>query len=277
MNRRTIIVAASVVLGGVFFASPAFAQEVEAPPAEEVPVELVDDVEEAPPVDPAAGLVNGVFGLTLEGQVPANVSFYAEANIGSGGEVICTTDDALVGAGYPECVGGGAVNEVSFVAPAGQDIQYRILGSLGTGLSQEVLSEGTAVAAEGVRIDAGYAFPAEPLEDLTEDPIQQPEWEPDADEGQYGEVSSNTTEGADGEDAAGAAGGSGEGTPEQSGGAGEAVIPAERAAASVVPGSVADIATGGTGLLPNTGGLAPWPVLGALLLAGGLLARRLVP
>jgi hypothetical protein len=263
MDWKPRTIAALVVLGGAFFATPALAQETQVlPTAEAVQAEPL--AAEVAQVDPEAGLVNGVFGLTLEGEVPEDFSFYAEANIGSGGEVICTTDADMIGVGYPECVGGGAVNEVSFVAPDGQNIQYRILGSQGAELSQKVISEGTAVAAEGVRIDASYTFGPEPLEDFSESPIQDPEWEPDVDEDQYGGVSSGAVEETGGESLEPAA--------EE-----EAVILAEEAAANVVPGSVADIATGGTGLLPDTGGVVPWPIIGAVLLAGGLLARRLIP
>jgi hypothetical protein len=263
MDWKLRAIVASVVLGGAFFATPALAQETEGLPAA-VEAQTSPLAAEVAQVDPEAGLVNGIFGLTLEGEVPENFSFYAEANIGSGGEVICTTDAEMVGVGYPECVGGGAVNEVSFVAPEGQNIQYRVLGSQGVELSQKVISEGSAVAAEGVRIDASYAFGPEPLEDFSESPIQDPEWEPDVDEDQYGEVSSGAVEETAEETM----------DPAEEEGA---VILAEEAAANVVPGSVADIATGGTGLLPDTGGFAPWPVIGAVLLAGGLLVRRLIP
>jgi hypothetical protein len=215
-------------------------------------------------VNPEAGLVNGVFGLVLEGEVPTDYSFYVEANIGNGGEVICTTDAEMVGLGYAECEGGGAINEVPFVAPEGQDIEYRVLGSRGSGLSQEVISEGSAVAAEGVRIDATYAFDGQPLEDHSEDPIQDPDWEPDADEDQYGVGAAGEETGVEETSIA-------ETSVE------EEVIPAEEAAQNVEPGSIADIATGGTGLLPETGGLALLPVLGAALLIGSALLKRLIP
>ena len=248
MNSKVRMLAMLMVLGSAFYATPALAQEAE-------PL-----VEEQALVEPEAVLVNGVFGLVLEGEVPADYSFYAEANIGNGGEVICTTDVEMVGLGYAECVGGGAVNEVPFVAPEGQSIEYRVLGSQGSGLSQEVVSEGTIVAAEGVRIDATYAFDGQPLEDHTENPIQDPDWEPDADEDQYG---------------AGAAGE--ETTTVEEDAVEEEVIPAEEAAQNVEPGSIADIATGGTGLLPETGGLALVPILGAALLIGAALLTRLIP
>ena len=262
MNSR-ILTLVLLMLGRAFYSTPAFAQQMETAPVEEAQVEPLATAAEVAQVDPEEGLVNGVVGLTIDGEIPEDVSFYVEANIGNGGEVICTTDAELVGLGYAECQGGGAVNEVPFVAPDGGNIQYRILGSRGAELSQTVVSEGSTVAAEGVRIDASYVFA---LEDFTENPIQKPDWEPDVDEDQYGSgvssggvVEETTGEGTTGE-------------MEE-----EAVIPAEEAAANVVPGSVADIATGGTGLLPDTGGLAPLPILGALLIGGALVARRLLP
>lgn len=260
MNSKVRMLAVLVVLGGAFYATPALAQATES---------LVEDQALAEPlaaeqaqVDLEAGLVNGVFGLVLEGEVPEDYSFYAEANIGNGGEVICTTDAEMVGLGYPECAGGGAVNEVPFVAPEGHDIQYRVLGSRGAELSQEVISEGSTVAAEGMRIDASYAFDGQPLEDHTENPIQDPDWEPDADEDQYGAVESGTA---------------GEETTSVDDAVEEAIIPAEEAAQNVEPGSIADIATGGTGLLPDTGGFALAPFVGAALLIGALLLKRLAP
>lgn len=258
MNSKVRMLAVLVVLGGAFYATPALAQEAE-PLVEEQAL-----AEEQARVDLEAGLVNGVFALVLEGEVPADYSFYVEANIGNGGEVICTTDAEMVGLGYAECVGGGEINEVPFVAPEGQDIEYRVLGSQGSGLSQEVVSEGSVVAAEGVRIDATYAFDGQPLEDHTENPIQEPDWEPDADEDQYGV-------GAAGEETTIAEDAVEEGAVE------DEVILAEEAAQNVEPGSIADIATGGTGLLPETGGLPILPVLGAALLIGAALLKRLIP
>jgi len=96
------------------------------------------------------------FGLTIAGEAPENHSFYVESSVGEGG-VICTTDVALIGqTGYPECRGDGAVNELALALPAGRAFDYRILKS--QGVSQEVVSEGSEVAVEGLVINAFYSF-----------------------------------------------------------------------------------------------------------------------
>jgi hypothetical protein len=128
-----------------------------------------------------------------------------------------------------------------------------------------VVSEGSVVATEGLRIDATYGFDGKPLEDHTENPIQEPDWEPDVDEEQYGAVDSDKV--TVGEETT-----SVEEAIEE-----ESAIPAEEAAQNVEPGSIADIATGGTGLLPETGGLALVPILGTALLIGAFALRRLIP
>lgn len=272
MNSKIFLAAALTMLGGAIYATPALSQEadplaVEALSEEAATVAALAEeqalTENQGEIEPDTGLVNGVFGLVIEGEVPEDYSFYAEANIGNGGEVICTTDDRMVGLGYPECQGGGAVNEVPFVAPEGQEIEYRLLGSQGAGLSQTVVSAGTVAAAEGLRIEAAYAFNGTRLEDHTQDPIREPDFNPDVDGGQYSGVSGVTAEAE-------------EAVAEEAV-ADEAVIPAEEAAQEIEPGSVADVATGGTGLLPETGGLALVPALGAALLAAALLLKRLIP
>ena len=97
------------------------------------------------------------FALTISGEIPDNLSFYVESSTGPGG-VICTTDaDVIEQAGYPECRGGGEVNKFELAVPAGETFNYRILKSQGVELSQEVVSEGSEVATEGLVINAFYS------------------------------------------------------------------------------------------------------------------------
>lgn len=104
----------------------------------------------------------GKFRLTLEGQAPENVSFWVESNVGDGG-VICTTDAAMVETGVTACRDGGEVNEMSYSVPAGSTFDYRIIGSQGAALSQEVVAEGSKVAEQGFVVDASYIFSGEPV------------------------------------------------------------------------------------------------------------------
>ncbi len=185
----------------------------------------------SPAIAEEPGMASGVFRLTIEGEVPGNVSFYVEDDLGGG--VICTTDAAMVESGYPECAGGGAVNELVFEAPAGEEFWYRIVGSRGVELSRFVVVEGSATAEEGLVVNAAYAFPASEGEDTVAAPVAE----------QYGQ------------DAPGIpGGGSPSGAPEAR------------------PGDP----TGGTGALPDTGGVSVLLTGGALLAASGaFIARRL--
>ncbi|HET7479078.1 MAG TPA: LPXTG cell wall anchor domain-containing protein [Rubrobacteraceae bacterium] len=105
----------------------------------------------------SGGTADGKFRLTLDGWAPENVSFWVETSSGAGG-VICTTDAAMVETGIPECRDGGSTNEMAFSAPAGSTLDYRIIGSQGSELSQEVVAEGSKVADTGFIVDASYTF-----------------------------------------------------------------------------------------------------------------------
>lgn len=183
--------------------------------------------------------VNGTFRLTLNGEAPENVSFWVETGAGGEGGVICTTDAAMVETGIDECRDGGAVNEMTYAAPADGDIEYRIVGSQGAELSREVIAEGSTVAEEGFVVEASYTFSDEPVGGEPEGTT------PDEDNGaagdQYGDESGN----ADGNNDSG----------DKNNKKGSEASP---------------------GVLPDTGGASPTVVVGALLLmaAGGFLAYR---
>ncbi len=218
VNKLSVAILASLTMS--LTALPAFAQEV-----------------------PGEGVVNGVFRLTIGGDVPADYSFYVETDAAVGGHApICTTDAQMVEEGYTECVGGGAVNELPFSVLEGETMEYRVLGSRGAALSQEVVAEGSMTPEDGFTVDASFDFSGSelggtPTEDAPEDGAAQDQYEDRDDE---------TTDD----------GGSAEGTGEEDGGSGDP--------------------TGGTGLLPDTGGASLTVIAGILLLfaAGGFLAYR---
>lgn len=158
MKKLSIMVLAAFSM--LFVVSPAFAQENSA------------ETEE---------VVEGVFRVVLEGDVPENYSVYAETDAAIGEmSPICTTDATMVSAGYAECVGGGSINELLFAVPQGATIDYRILASQGAGLAQTVIAEGSTVAeTDGFIINASHAFAEEPVtsqESITkEEPITSEE------------------------------------------------------------------------------------------------------
>ncbi len=115
-------------------------------------------------VEEAAGSTEATvaFELSIEGEVPKNVSFYVESTSGPGG-VICTTDGAAnEQAGYPECEGNGGVNRAELSMPAGEPFDYRVLQSRGSELSRSVVAEGSEVAEDGLVIEASYSFADDP-------------------------------------------------------------------------------------------------------------------
>lgn len=220
MTRNLLaMIAASLAM--TFTALPAIAQEV-----------------------PDQSTVEGVFKLTIDGEVPENYSFYVEMDQAIGGLApICTTDAEMVASGYTECVGGGAVNELPFLVPQGATMHYRVLGSQGVGLSQEVVAEGDAVAAsDGFIIEASHAFTSE-----TPESTDTPE-DPGAAGDQY----------------------SYEAPAEE--------VPAEKVPAPAASnGEISEVADLHGGILPDTGGASLALVAGAALIlaAGGFLAYRL--
>ena len=110
------------------------------------------------------------FELSIEGEVPADYSFYVESSVGDGG-VICTTDANVVEeAGYPECR-PDAVNTLEIPLPAGEPFDYRILRSRGTELSSFVLDEGSEVAGDGLVIRTSFSAANDPTngEDINDD------------------------------------------------------------------------------------------------------------
>lgn len=195
------------------------------------------------------GMMEGVFRVTIEGDVPENYSVYVETDAMVGGQgPICTTDYAMVSEGYTECAGGGATNELIFYAPKGETVTYRILGSQGTGLSQEVIAEGSAVAeTDGLTVDANLAFSGE--EETPEDPEETTDDSGTASnsgvaEDQYADETSENNSSGD--------------------------------TSAEANGEMSQVAKANGGILPDTGG-APLSLLAgaALLLAsGGYLAYR---
>lgn len=195
---------------------------------------------------PGEGMVEGIFRVTIEGELPENYSVYVETDAMIGGQgPICTTDAAMVAEGYTECVGGA--NELLFYAPEGTTVKYRILGSQGTGLSQKVIEEGSAIAkTDGLTVEANLAFAAEeetpaPDETGTEpDDVESDDAEPGAADDQYAEEA-------------------GKDTPVES------------------DGETSKVAEANGGVLPDTGG-APLSLLAGaalLLAASGFLAYRI--
>ena len=217
MKKLLVMVAAA--LSTMLVVSPAFAQS---DPSE------------------AEGMVEGVFRVTIEGDVPENYSVYVETDAAVGGlGPICTTDAAIVAEGYTQCVGGGAVNELPFFVPQGSTVEYRILGSQGTGLSQTVIAEGSTVAkTDGFTVDANLAFNGEtPAE---------PPTEPGATEDQYtNQPPADETEGTS-------------------------------ADTTKAAGEMSPVAEANGGILPDTGGAPISLLAGAALLltAGGVLVYR---
>lgn len=212
---------------------------------------------------PGEGMVEGIFRVTIEGELPENYSVYVETDAMTGGQgPICTTDAAMVAEGYTECVGGA--NELLFYAPEGTTVKYRILGSQGTGLSQKVIEEGSAIAkADGLTVEANLAFAAEeetPAPDETgpePDDIESDDAEPGAADDQYSDETP-APEDNSGSDAASSASAGSEADP-------------------APDGQTSKVAEANGGVLPDTGG-APLSLLaGAALLlsAGGFLAYRI--
>lgn len=225
MTRKLLaMIAASLAM--TFAALPAIAQEA-----------------------PEESMAEGVFKLTIEGEIPENYSFYVETDQAIGGLApICTTDAEMVASGYTECVGGGAVNELPFLVPQGETMHYRVLGSQGVGLSQEVVAEGDAVAeTDGFTIEASYAFASE-----TPESTDTPE-DPGAADDQYSDEAS--AEEAPAEE-----------------------VPAEEVPAPAASnGEISEVAELHGGILPDTGGASLTLFAGAALIlaAGGFLAHRL--
>lgn len=217
---------------------------------------------------PGEGMVEGIFRVTIEGELPENYSVYVETDAMTGGQgPICTTDAAMVAEGYTECVGGA--NELLFYAPEGTTVKYRILGSQGTGLSQKVIEEGSAIAkTDGLTVEANLAFAAEEEtpapdetgaepDDVESDDVESDDAEPGAADDQYSD-DTPAPEGSSGSDAASSASADSEADPASD-------------------GQTSKVAEANGGVLPDTGG-APLSLLaGAALLlsAGGFLAYRI--
>ena len=208
--------------------------------------------------DPGEGMVEGIFRVTIEGELPENYSVYVETDAMTGGQgPICTTDAVMVAEGYTECVGGA--NELLFYAPEGTTVKYRILGSQGTGLSQKVIEEGSAIAkTDGLTVEANLAFAAEEETPAPDETGTEPDdVESDATDDQYSDETP-APEDSSGSDAASSAS------------AGPEADPAP-------DGQMSKVAEANGGVLPDTGG-APLSLLAgaALLLAsGGFFAYRI--
>jgi len=228
----------------------------------------------------AEGMVEGVFRVTIEGELPENYSIYAETDQAVGGMApICTTDAAMVAEGYTECTGGGAMNELTFFAPEGATVEYRILGSQGTGLSQEVIAEGSTVAeTDGFTVDASHSFAGDP--ETPEDPEATPEQddtgsdvsEPDVSEPDVSEPDVLSEPGDTGLSGTG----SGAADDQYADEATTGETPPEDAPAES-DGEMSKVAEANGGVLPDTGG-APLSLLAGaalILAAGGFLAHRL--
>jgi LPXTG-motif cell wall-anchored protein len=223
---RKLIILAAVLVAPLAVSSPALAQE--------------DQGTE----------VSGTARLTLNGAAPENVSFWVESNVPGVEGVICTTDAAMVASGIPECQDGGAVNELALTAPAGSAVDYRVIGSQGSELSQEVAAQGSMVAEEGFVMDASYTFSGDVIGgDLEgtgpEAGVVIPE-DGGAAHTQYGDETAQSTDSI----------GNGGGVQASTASSGDP--------------------TGGTGVLPDTGGSsAPLLAVAVLLLAAGsFLAYR---
>lgn len=207
---------------------------------------------------PGEGMVEGIFRVTIEGELPENYSVYVETDAMTGGQgPICTTDAAMVAEGYTECVGGA--NELLFYAPEGTTVKYRILGSQGTGLSQKVIEEGSAIAkTDGLTVEANLAFAAEEETPAPDETGTEPDdVESDATDDQYSDETP-APEDSSGSDAASSASAGSEADPASD-------------------GQTSKVAEANGGVLPDTGG-APLSLLAgaALLLAsGGFLAYRI--
>lgn len=196
---------------------------------------------------------DGRFRLTLNGEAPENFSFWVESNVGDGG-VICTTDAAMVGTGIPECKDGGEVNEMSYSVPSGSTLDYRIVGSQGVELSQEVVAEGSQVVGQGFVVDASYTFSGEPTGDVASgtQPAGASPTDDKADDKADDETANENGDGAAGTQYEDASSG------------------------SVEESSGKDDPTTASGVLPDTGGSSIFLVAGAVLLlaAGGFFAYR---
>lgn len=189
--------------------------------------------------------VNGTFRLTLNGEAPENVSFWVETSADGEGGVICTTDAAMVESGVNECRDGGATNEMAYAAPAGGEVEYRIVGSQGAELSQEVVAKGSTEAEEGFVVEASYTFSDEPVGGEPEGAA--PDEDDGAAEDQYGDDSDDANNDSGKDDEAGKA--------------------SDDKASEASPG-----------VLPDTGGASLTLAVGALLLmaAGGFVAYRVI-
>ena len=205
---------------------------------------------------PDSTTVDGVFRLVLNGEVPDDFSFYVETDQAIGGLApICTTDAAMVAQGYTECVGGGAVNELPFNVPQDATVQYRILGSQGTGLSQMVVAQGETLAeTDGFIIEASHSFDGSPSD--PSDPSDSPGAADDQYSGEAPAEDADAPVASDGET-------NGQTGDETSG---------------ETDGQTGDVAELHGGVLPDTGGASPVLLLGAALVlsAGGFLAHRAI-
>lgn len=213
---------------------------------------------------PGEGMVEGVFRVTVDGELPEDYSIYVESGVILPGGVICTTDAVMVNEGYTECVDNGATNELVFFAPEGASVDYRILGSQGVALSQEVIAEGTTTAkTDGLTIDARHTFaneaPADPQ------PAEEPDAaeEADAADDQYSDETPASDDSS---------------TPDDSS-APDAVSSAsvDSETAPIADGYTSKVAELHGGVLPDTGGASIALVAGAALLlaASGFLAYRI--
>lgn len=129
------------------------------------------EVASAETAGPAGREATVAFEVTIEGEVPENVSFYVESDAVPGG-VICTTDAAAnEQAGYPECRGGGETERLEVLITSGEEFDYRMLTSQGSELSQSVVAEGSEVAEDGLVVEATYSFQAPNGEDVNGDGV----------------------------------------------------------------------------------------------------------
>ncbi len=218
--------------------------------------------------------VQGSSRLTLNGHVPEGQTFYVfQTGINADSEAtICQTAYSSPSAGE-FCQGGGAVNTLPFSAPAGSHISYTIYRYDAATDSTEAVSSGTAVAKEGLAIDASYTFhksvktrysaPASTTGGSTTDVAAGT-----MGGGAGGAADSSSADASQYSNAVDASGGSTGGTTSSGTISGDS-------AGSGGGGSIAGdagIVKGISGMLPDTGGiLVPAVLLGVALIAGGMI------
>ena len=215
--------------------------------------------------------VQGSFQLTLNGHVPEGQTFYvSQTGINADPQAtICQTAYSSPSAGE-FCKGGGAVNTLPFSAPAGSYTIYRYDAATD---STEAVSSGTAVAKEGLTIDASYTF-HKSVKTRNSAPASA-----------TGGSTTYVAAGATGGSAGGAADSSSAGASQYSnaadasggstGGTTSSGTISGDSAGSSGGGSIAGdagIVKGISGMLPDTGGiLVPAVLLGVALIAGGMI------